>query len=213
MTQLPDALLAGYRTFKAGKFADQHKRYQALAESGQAPEVLVIACCDSRAVPEMIFDAAPGELFVLRNVANLVPPYRPDGEYHGTSAALEYAVQSLKVKHIVVLGHGRCGGIRAALNPGATPLSSGDFIGRWIDLLRPVMDDLPAPDGSNEAARHTALERLSVKQTLDNLRTFPCVQILEGKGRLSLHGAWFDISEGELWLHDGAEGGFHLLDA
>ena len=112
MVDLPDKLLAGYRSFMAQETA----RYKELADIGQTPETLVIACCDSRAAPEIIFNTAPGEIFVLRNVANLIPPYEPDGEYHAASAALEFAVQSLKVKHIIVLGHGRCGGIKAALD-------------------------------------------------------------------------------------------------
>ncbi len=201
MDLFPPPLLAGYRNFKAGRFADQHERYRSLAERGQTPEVLVIGCCDSRAIPESIFDAAPGEIFVVRNVANLVPPHRPDGEFHATSAALEFAVQSLKVSHILVMGHGRCGGIRAALNPGE-PLSPGDFIGRWMDLLKPAIEELDLPEDASETDRQTALERLSVRRSLDNLRTFPCVKILEEKGRLTLHGAWFDISEGELWIFD-----------
>ena len=116
------------------------QRYQDLASRGQTPETMIIACCDSRAAPETMFDAGPGELFVVRNVANLVPPYAPDGEYHATSAALEFAVQSLKVKDIVVMGHGRCGGIRAVLDPGSEPLSPGDFIGKWMSLVGPAAE-------------------------------------------------------------------------
>src|SRR6187402_3680550 len=122
MSHLPENLLAGYRNFMDGRYASESQRYRALAKEGQAPETMVIACCDSRAAPEAIFDAGPGELFVVRNVANLVPPYAPDGEFHSTSAALEFAVQSLKVTNIVVMGHGRCGGIRAALSPASEPL-------------------------------------------------------------------------------------------
>ncbi len=129
MTHLPESLLAGYRNFMAGRYVSESERYRSLAREGQAPETMVIACCDSRSAPEAIFDAGPGELFVVRNVANLVPPYAPDGEFHSTSAALEFAVQSLKVRQIVVMGHGRCGGIRAALTPDSGPLSPGDFIG------------------------------------------------------------------------------------
>ena len=123
MTLLPEKLLTGYRNFMAHRYANETMRYKQLADQGQTPETLVIACCNSRSAPEIIFDTAPGEIFVLRNVANLVPPYAPDGEYHATSAALEFAVQSLKVKNIVVLGHGRCGGIKAALDPTSEPLS------------------------------------------------------------------------------------------
>ena len=116
MNQFPKKLLDGYASFMAGRYAKEKRRYRELADSGQRPDTLIIACCDSRAAPETVFDCGPGSLFVVRNVANLVPPYRPDGEYHSTSAALEFAVQDLKVKNIVVMGHGRCGGIAAALS-------------------------------------------------------------------------------------------------
>ena len=168
----------------------------------------MIACCDSRAAPETIFDAGPGELFVLRNVANLVPPYAPDDRHHGTSAALEFAVQSLKVKNIVVMGHGRCGGIHAALNPSAEPLSPGDFIGQWMGLVAPAAEVVASNTLMTPAERQTALERISIRYQIQNLRTCPCVRILEEKGRLALHGAWFDISEGELWVMDAETGDF-----
>src|SRR3984885_13918824 len=135
--RFPARLADGYRTFVATRLPIERSRYQKLAETGQRPEVMVISCCDSRVSPEVIFDAHPGELFVVRNVANLVPPYSPDGAAHGVSAALEFAVQALKVKHIVVLGHAHCGGIRAYTEPG-NPLSPGDFIGRWMELIAPA---------------------------------------------------------------------------
>lgn len=213
MTRFPQRLLDGYRGFMAGSFKVQSQRYRELAEEGQKPETLVIACCDSRAAPEMIFDAKPGELFVLRNVANLVPPYAPDGEYHSTSAALEFAVQSLKVKNIVVMGHGRCGGIQAALSPDAEPLSPGDFIGKWISLVKPASEAVEAHGPAGGPERQTALERLSVRFSMANLRSFPCVSILEDKGRLQLHGAWFDIATGELWVLDEGTGEFHRVGA
>ena len=208
MTDFPEALLDGYCSFKGDRYAREHARYRALAEQGQSPEVMVIACCDSRSAPETIFNAAPGEMFVVRNVANLVPPYEPDGSLHGTSAALEFAVQSLKVRHIVVLGHGRCGGIRAALHPTAEPLSPGDFIGRWMKLLGPTASEIAACDSMTDAERQTALERVSIRHSIANLRTFPCVSILEERGRLSLHGAWFDIADGDLWTMDPDTGDF-----
>ncbi len=208
MDTFPESLLQGYKDFKRGSFAEQRERYRVLSDQGQTPSTMVIACCDSRAAPETIFNTSPGEIFVVRNVANLVPPYRPDGEYHATSAALEFAVQSLKVKHIIVMGHGRCGGIRAALDPADEPLSPGDFIGRWMDLLTPAAEAVNANDWMTSAERQTALERISVRHSVENLRTFPCVSILEGKGRLTLHGAWFDISTGELWVMDGKTGDF-----
>ena len=205
---LPPALAAGYQAFMANRFVSERIRYEELAETGQSPETLVIACCDSRAAPELIFNTGPGEIFVVRNVANLVPPYAPDGEYHATSAALEFAVQSLKVKNIVVLGHGRCGGIKAALAPSADPLSPGDFIGKWMNLLAPAAQAVSGNNWMTDRERQTALERISIRNSLANLRTFPCVNILEQKGRLALYGAWFDISTGELWAMNASSGDF-----
>ena len=205
---LPDRLLEGYRSFIGGRFSGERSRYRSLAREGQAPEVMVVACCDSRAAPEMIFDTGPGELFVVRNVANLVPPYSPDGEFHSTSAALEFAVQVLKVKHIVVMGHGRCGGIKAALDPAAEPLSPGDFIGKWMSMLAVPARNVADAAFLTASERQTALERASIRASLENLRTFPCVSILERKERLSLHGAWFDIETGELWAMNPETGDF-----
>ena len=208
MNQFPDELLTGYRNFMDGRYTQERDRYRKLADTGQKPKTLVIACCDSRAAPELIFDAGPGELFVARNVANLVPPYTPDGEHHGTSAALEFAVQALRVRDILVLGHGRCGGIKAALSPDAEPLSPGDFIGRWMAMLKPVADDMQNYSAMTEGERQTALERISIRNSINNLRTFPCVRILEEQGKLKLHGAWFDISTGELWVMNPETGDF-----
>ncbi|MBK8456361.1 MAG: carbonic anhydrase [Phyllobacteriaceae bacterium] len=208
MGNLPDFLLAGYRAFMDGRFASETSRYRRLARDGQTPKTMVIACCDSRVAPEIVFDCGPGDLFVVRNVANLVPPYEPDGAYHATSAALEFAVQSLKVEHIVVMGHGRCGGIAAALAPDCEPLSPGDFIGKWMNLVAPAAAAVSANALMTAAERQTALERISIRFSIANLRSFPCVRILEERGRLSLHGAWFDISTGELWVMDMASGDF-----
>jgi carbonic anhydrase len=195
-----------------GRYTSESERYRNLARNGQTPETMIIACCDSRAAPETIFDAGPGELFVVRNVANLVPPYEPDDFHHSTSAALEFAVQVLKVKHIVVLGHGRCGGIRAALDPAVEPLSPGDFIGKWMGLVAPAAGAIAGNQMMTRTERQTALERISIRYSLANLRSFPCIKILEGKGKLSLHGAWFDISTGELWAMDPATGDFGRPD-
>lgn len=205
----PDRLTEGYRAFLDDRFDREKDRYEQLAESGQTPKILLIGCCDSRVSPEVIFDARPGEMFVVRNVANLVPPFSPDDQLHGTSAALEYAVQALKVEHIVVLGHGRCGGIRAFADDTQGPLSSGDFIGKWITLIG------PAAERTGGRGRHETLEgyveRLalhSIQQSLANLRSFPCVQILEGKGRLHLHGAYFAVATGVLMILDPVTGQF-----
>lgn len=208
MLHLPEKLLAGYRNFMNGRYAAETDHYRSLAREGQTPETMVIACCDSRAAPETIFEAGPGELFVVRNVANLVPPYSPDGEFHSTSAALEFAVQALKVKNIVVMGHGRCGGIRAALDPNMAPLSPGDFIGKWMSLVAPAAENVASNSMMTQTERQTALERISIRYSIANLRTFPCVKILEQKGKLELFGAWFDISTGELWSMDRETGDF-----
>ncbi|RVU20135.1 carbonic anhydrase [Methylobacterium oryzihabitans] len=206
----PQTLTDGYRAFLGDRFQREQGRYKALAET-QSPEILVISCCDSRVSPEVIFDASPGELFVVRNVANLVPPFESGGEYHGTSAALEFAVQALKVKHIVVLGHARCGGVRAFADDVA-PLSPGDFIGRWVSLIRPAAEKLKAeaPDAAKRPDYLLRLEYATVENSLANLLTFPCVRILVERGRLHLHGAHFGIASGELRLRDPQTGEFHL---
>ena len=202
MTYLPDALLSGYRSFMKGRYGQETARYRELARSGQKPETMIIACCDSRSAPETIFDAGPGELFVVRNVANMVPPYEPDDRRHSTSAALEFAVQVLKVKHIVVMGHGRCGGIRAALDPAAEPLSPGDFIGNWMSTLAPAAEAVAGNSMMTTTERQTALERISVRFSIANLRTFPMIREREEGGGLMLHGAFFDVQTGVLEVFD-----------
>lgn len=211
MTQFPQALLDGYQAFKEQKLPDESARYRQLALEGQAPGTLVIACCDSRAAPEVIFNAVPGQMFVVRNVANLVPPYKPDGEYHSTSAALEFAVQALRIRDIVVLGHGRCGGVQAVLDPASEPLSPGDFIGRWMELLGPAAEAVATNQWMTGAERQTALERISIRYSIANLLTFPCIEILQQRGKLQLHGAWFDIASGELWTMDADTGDFAMV--
>jgi len=170
--------------------------------------VMVIGCCDSRVSPEIIFDASPGEIFVVRNVANLVPPCETDGHYHGTSAALEFAVQALRVKHIVVLGHARCGGIRAFADEGA-PLSSGDFIGQWMSLIAPAAAGVPR--GGDPADYLRRLELAAIELSLANLLSFPCVRILVERGKLALHGAYFGVADGVLLTRDPATGEFAPL--
>lgn len=193
--KFPQRLLDGYASFRAGRYASEAERYRRLGEGQQKPSIMMIACCDSRAAPETIFDAGPGEIFVVRNVANLVPPYAPDGRHHSTSAALEFAVLQLGVQHIVIMGHGRCGGIRAITEPG-DPLSTGDFIGKWLAGVRDVAATVEP--GRDPAEYLTLVEQASVEHSLANLRTFPWVRVREGKDQLTLHGAWFDISQGEL---------------
>ena len=198
----PDRLVEGYAAFLGGRLIEEQNRYLQLAESGQSPEIMVIGCCDSRVSPETIFNARPGELFVVRNVANLVPPYTPDGAQRAVSAALEFAVQALKVKHIVVLGHERCGGIKAYTEPNA-PLSPGDFIGKWMALIAPAADAVgPATSFRTRDDYLSHLEQVSIVKTLDNLMTFPCVRILVERGRLTLHGAYFGVATGQLSVLD-----------
>ena len=206
-SEFPAALVRGYRAFLGERFPGEQARYRELAQAGQSPKTMVIGCCDSRVSPEVIFDAGPGELFVVRNVANLVPPYAPDDDYHGTSAALEFAVMALKVQHVVVLGHAQCGGVRAyaegETQAGGGPLSPGDFIGKWIKLLGPAHERLGPPRGAlRDYVEALALE--SIKQSLANLRTFPCVRTLEQRGALALHGAYFGVMDGRLRAYDPA---------
>ncbi|MBP0616722.1 carbonic anhydrase [Jiella mangrovi] len=208
--RLPDHLMAGYNSFIAKRLPGERQLFRELADKGQHPKTMVIACCDSRTAPETLFDCAPGDIFVVRNVANLVPPYEPDGEYHSTSAALEFAVNSLKVEHIVILGHGNCGGIHAALSPSAEPLSSGDFIGRWMSLLDPAAKAVGANELMTGRERQSALERIAIRYSLKNLRSFPFIAALEAEGKITLHGAWVDISSGALWAMDPESGDFSM---
>lgn len=208
----PRQLLGGYAHFRKNRLARERERYEQLAETGQKPETMIIACCDSRSAPETIFGAAPGEMFVVRNVANIMPPYENDGDYHGTSAALEFAVQELRVKHIVVMGHGRCGGISAfrkqLTGEASQPLSPGDFIGKWISFLEPVANNIERVTGETAEELQGKLEAESIRQSIEHLKTFPCVSILLEREQIGLHGAWFDISTGELWTMNSETGEF-----
>jgi carbonic anhydrase len=209
---LPSHLIEGYEVFLSGRFRSEQARFRTLAIKGQRPTTMVIGCCDSRVAPEAIFDAGPGELFVLRNVAGMAPPFEPDGHFHSASAALEYAVMALKVAHIVVLGHGQCGGVRAyaesVLNPDAPPLSHGDFIGKWIELLAPAVERLGEKPDLDNPDYVRRLEFESIRQTIANLRSFPMVQVLEHRGYLHLHGAYFSVMDGKLFALDEESGAF-----
>ncbi len=203
----PQQLIDGYRAFLIGRLRHEQNRYLDLAESGQSPKIMVIGCCDSRVSPEVIFDARPGELFVVRNIGNLVPPYRPDGAQRAVSAALEFAVQALKVKHIVVLGHAQCGGIRAFAEE-TEPLSPGDFIGHWMALIAPAAA-VVGPRGDRPLGHYlTQLEQASVVKTLDNLMTFPWISTLVERGVLTLHAAYFGVATGQLSVRDPTTGEF-----
>jgi carbonic anhydrase len=203
-------LLDGYSNFRSGRYASEAERYRKLGEGSQKPRVMIIACCDSRAAPETIFDAGPGEMFVVRNVANLVPPYTPDGGHHATSAALEFAVMSLGVQHIVVMGHGRCGGIRAAVQE-SSPLTHTDFIGSWMRAIKDVTRIVPRVVGENAENHERHIERASIEHSLANLRTFPWIRMKENRKDLALHGVWFDIAMGELHAYDEDEASWSAI--
>lgn len=204
-------LLEGYHRFRKNGWSGQRERWAKLAE-GQNPRVLVIACSDSRTDPATVFDTAPGEIFVVRNIANLVPPFETGGGRHGVSAALEFAVSVLEVDDILVLGHGRCGGCHAALTrsfEGAPP-DEGGFLAHWIDVLDDARDKVLAKygDAPLERPAFLAMEHESVKVSLNNLRTFPSIRRREAEGRLRLRGGFFAIADGELHLLDEATGTF-----
>ncbi|MBS1181537.1 MAG: cynT [Proteobacteria bacterium] len=206
----PGRLTTGYEAFRDGRYPSENERYKRLAAEGQKPQIMIIGCSDSRVSPEVIFDAGPGEIFVVRNVANLVPPYTPDGETHGTSAALEFAVMALAVRHIVVMGHGRCGGIVAALDDRA-PLTPTDFIGKWVSVLDETTERVRCDHSIGPGLRYTALEHEAIKASLDNLLAYPFVKTRVETGSLALHGAWFDVAEGELHVLDRDSGEFAVL--
>ena len=209
----PQVLTEGYRSFLGERLPNERRKYEALGNEGQDPDVLLIGCCDSRVAPEVIFDTGPGQIFTIRNVANIVPPAEHDSGYHGTSSAIEFAVQALKVKHIVVLGHATCGGIKAA-GLGADPLSSGNFIGRWVSLVEPAVKTLDASGDSKEREGYlTRLEYAMIAQSLQNLMTFDFVREAVEAGRLHLHGAHFGIVTGELRIRDPETGEFRSVVA
>lgn len=205
-----DKLLEGYRRFRRVVYPGHRDTYRTLAEVGQSPRAMVIGCCDSRVDPAAIFDAGPGELFVVRNVANLVPPYTHDTGHHGTSAAIEFAVGSLGVSHILVMGHAACGGIRALVEgAGQGAGAAGGHIGTWMSIAFPALEKIVAngvKPGSDTCA--AALEKAAIGHSLENLRSFPAVRQAVTEGRLALHGAWFDIESGALHLRSGTDGTF-----
>ena len=189
-------LITGFKSFRESYWEDQPEFYRRLVEEGQKPEVMVIACSDSRVNPSIIAKAKPGELFIVRNVANLVPPYEPDSHYHGTSAAIEFAVRDLKVKHIVVLGHSHCGGIRR-LCDGVGDGETREFIDDWVSIATQAVDK--SLEGE---ARHRQVEREAVRVSLGNLMTFPWVAEQVEAGDLELHGWLFDLENGDLIGHE-----------
>jgi carbonic anhydrase len=188
-----DELIEGYHRFRSGTWHDERARFEELSRLGQKPHSLVIACSDSRTDPQMVFNAAPGELFVIRNVANLAPPYGPDDQPHGISAAIEFAVRSLKVGRIVILGHAMCGGIRALLD--GVPTEVSDFVGQWVRIAEPARRRAMRTPPEQ---RHDFCERESVRLSLDNLMTFPWIEAAVAAGELKLYGCFFDIRSGIL---------------
>lgn len=198
-------LIEGYRHFKQAKYRTERRRWDDLAD-GQAPPVMIIGCCDSRVDPATIFDTRPGQAFVLRNVANLVPPYESGGGLHGASAAIEFGVAGLEVRHIVVLGHGACGGIAAALADGDLGAPGHTFIDSWMSIIQDARNRVLAENPRNP---QQALELEAVKVSLANLRTFPFVAKREQAGELKLHGAFFAIRDGVLYVLDEGSGEFY----
>lgn len=209
MTDFSD-MIDGYRRFRTTGWAQQRERWTELSE-GQSPRVMVIACSDSRVDPAQIFDTSPGEIFVVRNVAALVPPFETTPGRHGVSAALEFAVQVLKVGEIVVMGHGKCGGCKAALSHDLkdAPPGEGGFIHHWIELLDDAREKVVAQYGERrDRDAERAMEQEGVKVSLANLRSFPCVRHKEKAGELKLIGSFFAISDGQLHVLDEATGAF-----
>lgn len=199
------ALVDGYRRFRAGGYREQKARFDALASHGQSPPVMIISCCDSRVDPATVFDTVPGQVFALRNVANLVPPYETGGGLHGASAAIEFGVLGLDVSHIVVLGHGQCGGIHAALTRAPDAPRTTTFIDDWMAIIDDARDRVVADADGN---KQRALEHEAIKISLANLRSFPFIAEREAAGQLKLHGAWFAIHDGRLHVLDEASGVF-----
>jgi carbonic anhydrase len=194
-----DRLIEGYRRFRSEIWPSERARYEALALMGQRPETLVVACSDSRVDPQTVFGAVPGELFVLRNVAGLVPPYRPDGQAHGSSAALEFGVRVLKVRRIVVLGHARCGGVKAMVE--GAPEEARDFVEPWMAIAKSALAPIPEPAPGTDLLGHYEAE--IVRLSLTNLRTFPWIAASVAAGELALHGCSFDVHTGVLSRLDG----------
>ena len=211
MTHFSD-LVDGYTRFRDGDWVTERERWEKLGQ-GQSPKVMIISCSDSRVDPSQIFDCNPGEIFVVRNVAALVPPFETTPGRHGVSAALEFAVQFLKVEEIVVMGHGLCGGCKAALTKQmeGTERGQGGFIADWISMLDEAQAEVAGQHGTEGDAAERAMELAAVKVSLANLRTFPCVREKEANGSLTLHGSFFAIADGHLHVLDEASGEFSAV--
>jgi carbonic anhydrase len=199
------ALVEGYKRFRQDAYVQQKARFDALASDGQAPPIMIISCCDSRVDPATVFDTVPGQVFALRNVANLVPPYETGGGLHGVSAAIEFGCLGLEVRHIVVLGHAQCGGIKASLEGGDLGLPGRSFVDDWVDIISEARDRVVASDAADHQKE---LELEAIRVSLQNLRSFPFIAEREAAGVLKLHGAYFGIADGLLYVLDEASGAF-----
>jgi carbonic anhydrase len=212
MSSFPENLADPFRRFKQRHFLPNAEQYEELATYGQTPEAMIISCSDSRVDPETIFGAMPGELFVVRNVANLIPPYETGGKFHGVSAAIEFAALNLRIKHLIVMGHSGCGGVKAALDQSAAIQTEAQFISRWMSMLDDArLHVLASHQTRPHAEKQRALEKEGVKTAIKNLRTFPFISQLEDKGKLSLHGAYFDIATGTLSVLNHSRNEFFAL--
>jgi len=200
--------IAGFRRFQEKYFSEDRELFEQLRQ-GQRPKTMVVACADSRVDPALLTGAEPGDLFVVRNVANLVPPYEPGGNFASVPAALEFAVLSLEIEHVIVLGHGQCGGIHALMN-GAGP--GGEFIGKWVSIAKParerVFAELPNKSPSLQAR---ACELAAILVSLDNLMTYPWIAERVATGTVHLHGWYFDITEGSLLRYSPTRNGFEPI--
>ncbi|CAN1723445.1 carbonic anhydrase [Hyphomicrobium sp. 1Nfss2.1] len=212
MSSFPEKLADRYRRFHHRHFLPKAEEYEELAAYGQSPEAMIVSCSDSRVDPETIFSAMPGELFVVRNVANLIPPYETGGKFHGVSSAIEFALLNLRVKHMIVMGHSGCGGVKAALDQSAAKQTEAQFISRWMSMLDDArLRVVAAHQTATEAERQAALEKEGVKTSIKHLRTFPFVSEAEDKGKLAIHGAYFDIASGTLSVLNHSRGEFFPL--
>lgn len=210
---LPSYLAKRYHGWRATSYDENKYWYRRLADEGQRPRAMLVTCCDSRVHLPNMFGAESGEIFIHRNIANLVPPYNPEGEHFCTSAALEYAVQHLKVAHIIVMGHSRCGGVQGCIDMcsgNAPELEERDsFIGRWLEILRPGFDRLS--NGSARDLEGEALEKEGILVSLENLMTFPYIREAVERGELSLHGLWNEIGDGKLYAYDSQHAAFEVV--
>jgi carbonic anhydrase len=205
-------LMAGWQRFRANRFRDQRALFERITREGQRPKVAMVACCDSRVDPAIVFDCEPGDVFLVRNVANLVPPYERAGSYHGTSAALEFAINVLGVQHVVVLGHSHCGGIRALLDgpPQGEPMH---FLTAWMSIAEEARKAAQAPPGLSSAARGRLCEQLAIRLSVRNLRSFPTIGKRVESRELRVHGWHFDLRDGLLSVLDQDSDRFVPIDA